>query len=155
MPPAHHKCAHYSACLKFDDSLCLRAMDYEVSQGPPKPPEFSILRLAIQWQNDRSLTDTLVNYLTTHPAECRVLFYSDWKKVMAAVNNNPTGLDKGQIHQNITKLLFAGHHKYGAAYSINPKKFCDAVGNRIGTKFKVFLNLNPEPELSKGLEPPL
>ncbi|KAG1798541.1 uncharacterized protein HD556DRAFT_1525575 [Suillus plorans] len=51
---------------------------------------------------------------------------------MAAVDDHPSGSDKGQIYQNIAKLLFAGHPKYGAAYTINPKKFRDAVGNRIG-----------------------
>ncbi|KAG1800091.1 hypothetical protein EV424DRAFT_1545814 [Suillus variegatus] len=56
---------------------------------------------------------------------------------MAAVDDHPSGSDKGQIYQNIAKLLFAGHPKYGAAYTINPKKFCNAVGNHIGTgKYK-------------------
>lgn len=139
MPPARRERARRSARLKSDDPLHSRAMDYEASQGLPKPPETSTPRLAIQWQSDRSLTDTLVNYLTTHSADCRILFYSDGKRVMAAADDNPSGSDKGQIHQNIAKLLFASHPKYGAAYTINPKKFRDAVGNRIGTYVPFFL----------------
>ncbi|KAG1835344.1 hypothetical protein DFJ58DRAFT_735625 [Suillus subalutaceus] len=134
MPPAHCERARRSARLKANNPLHSRAMDDEsTSQGPPKPPELSGPQLTIQWQNDRALTDTLVNYLVSKSADCRVLFYSDGKKAMTAVDDHPSGSDKGQIHQNIAKLLFANHSKYGAAYTINPKKFRDAVGNRIGT----------------------
>ncbi|KAG2068816.1 hypothetical protein BDR04DRAFT_1157484 [Suillus decipiens] len=52
---------------------------------------------------------------------------------MPAVDENPTGSDKGQIYHNIARLLFAAHPKYSTTFSINPKKFCDAVGNCIGT----------------------
>jgi hypothetical protein len=69
----------------------------------------------------------------------RILFYSDGKRAMAAANDNPSGSDKGQIHQNIAKLLFASHPKYGAAYTINPKKFRSAVGNCIGMYVSFFL----------------
>ncbi|KAG1792843.1 uncharacterized protein HD556DRAFT_1444237 [Suillus plorans] len=131
MPPARRERVRRSARLKSNAPLDSRAMDdASTSRGPPK--ESSGPQLAIQWQSDRTLTDTLVNYLTTQAADCRVLFYSDGKKAMAAVDDHPSGSDKGQIYQNIAKLLFAGHPKYGAAYTINPKKFRNAVGNRIG-----------------------
>ncbi|KAG2083549.1 uncharacterized protein F5147DRAFT_782871 [Suillus discolor] len=145
MPPARREHVRHSAHLKPNTPLHLRAMDdASTSRGPPKPPESSGPWLAIQWQSDHALTDTLVNYLTTQAADCRVLFYSDGKKAMAAVDDHPSWLDKGQIYQNIAKLLFAGHPKYGAAYAINSKKFCDAVGNCIGTlrgKYKKLKNL--------------
>lgn len=97
------------------------------------PLEQSGPRLTIQWHHDRALTDTLVNYLTTHPANCWILFYSDGKKAMAAVDDGPSGSDKGQIYSILTKLIFTNHVKYGPAYSVNPKKFRDAVCNRIRT----------------------
>ncbi|KAG2361774.1 hypothetical protein BDR07DRAFT_1485470 [Suillus spraguei] len=117
MPPACCQHAQHSACLNPKTPLCFRAMDNEelTSRGSSKP-ELSTPRLAIQWQNDRALTDTLVIYLTTHAANCRVLFYSDSKKAMPAVDDNPTGLDKGQIYHNIVRLLFAAHPKLRGKY---------------------------------------
>jgi hypothetical protein len=97
MPPARRERARRSARLKSNNPLHSRAMDYEASQGLPKPPETSTPRLTIQWQSDRSLTDTLVNYLTTHSADCRILFYSDGKRAMATANDNPS------THQARTK----------------------------------------------------
>jgi hypothetical protein len=132
MPPARR-----SARLKANTPSHLGAMDEEsnhrahTTSNPPL--EQSGPRLTIQWHNDRALTDTLVNYLTTHPADCRVLFYSDGKKAMAAADDGPSGSDKGQIYGVLTKLIFTDHVKYGPAYAVNAKKFRDAVCNRIGT----------------------
>ncbi|KAG1823691.1 uncharacterized protein BJ212DRAFT_1296262 [Suillus subaureus] len=52
---------------------------------------------------------------------------------MAAADDGPSGSDKGQIYSVITKLIFTDHIKYGPAYLVNPKKFCNAVCNHIGT----------------------
>ncbi|KAG1812578.1 uncharacterized protein BJ212DRAFT_1483186 [Suillus subaureus] len=101
MPPARHQRACRSARLKASTLSHLGAMDEESNNRanfPSNPPlEQSGPRLTIQWHNDRALTDTLVNYLTTHPADCRILFYSDGKKAMAAADDGPSGSDKGQI----------------------------------------------------------
>ncbi|KAG2366751.1 hypothetical protein BDR07DRAFT_1479753 [Suillus spraguei] len=135
MPPAHHQCARHSARLKATTLLHLGAMDEEsnnLTHLPSNLPlEQSGPRLTIQWHNDHALTDMLVNYLTTHPADCRILFYSDGKKAMAAADDGPSGSDKGQIYSVIAKLVFMEHIKYGPAYLVNPKKFRNAVCNRI------------------------
>jgi hypothetical protein len=132
MPPA--RC---SAHLKANTPSHLGAMDEEsnhrahTTSNPPL--EQSGPWLTIQWHNDRALTDMLVNYLMTHPADCRVLFYSDGKKAMAAADDGPSGSDKGQIYGVLAKLIFTDHVKYGPAYAVNAKKFRDAVCNRIRT----------------------
>ncbi|KAG1906107.1 uncharacterized protein F5891DRAFT_1182296 [Suillus fuscotomentosus] len=57
---------------------------------------------------------------------------------MAATGaDSPLGSDKGQIYGGLAKTIFTDHPKYGATYSSNPKKFCDAVGSRITTQVKV------------------
>ncbi|KAG1837081.1 hypothetical protein F4604DRAFT_1942574 [Suillus subluteus] len=94
----------------FENSLKRRLDSFKL------PAKVSADDLEFKWQNDRALTDTLVNYLVSKSTDCRVLFYSDGKKAMTAVDDHPSGLDKGQIYQNIAKLLFANH-----------------IGNRIGT----------------------
>ncbi|KAG2355132.1 hypothetical protein BDR07DRAFT_1493597 [Suillus spraguei] len=139
--PLTHQHAHCAAHLKATILLCLRAMDDEgsTSRGPLKPSEPPGPQLVIQWQSDQTLTDTLVNYLTTHPTDCRVLFYSNRKKAMTASDDGPSGSDKGQIHSTLARLIFTDHPKYSAAYSTNPTKFHDAVCNHIGilrTKYK-------------------
>ncbi|KAG1728965.1 uncharacterized protein EDB91DRAFT_1349938 [Suillus paluster] len=135
MPPSRQRVRH-SACLKTNPLVrCSTAMGDETSnsRGSLKaPPEQSAPRLTIQWQSDHALTDLLVTYLTTHPADCRILFYSDGKKAMSTADDGPSGSDKGQIYGTLAKLIFTNHPKYGYAYSVNAKKFRDAVCNCIG-----------------------
>ncbi|KAG2360238.1 hypothetical protein BDR07DRAFT_1487267 [Suillus spraguei] len=108
MPPACCQHARRSACLKVNTPLHLGAMDEESNNQSNPPLEQSGPRLTIQWHNDRALTDTLVNYLTTHPADCKILFYSDGKKAMAAADDGPSGSDKGQIYGVLAKLICLG-----------------------------------------------
>ncbi|KAG1718882.1 uncharacterized protein EDB91DRAFT_1352162 [Suillus paluster] len=134
MPPSRQR-VRRSAHLKTNPLVrCSMAMGDETSnsRGSLKaPPEQSAPRLTIQWQSDHALTDLLVTYLTMHPADCRILFYSDGKKVMSTADDGPSGSDKGQIYGTLAKLIFTNHPKYGYAYSVNAKKFCDAVCNCI------------------------
>ncbi|KAG1804094.1 hypothetical protein EV424DRAFT_1544790 [Suillus variegatus] len=141
MPPTRQR-ARRSARLRADarvHSMDPSALSVPPSEGQSKVPSKSGPRLTIQWHNETALTDVLVNYLTSHPADCRVLFYSEGKKAMSPVNDSPSGSDKGQICSVIAKLIFTNHPKYGHAYHDNQKKFCDAINNRINnlrTKYK-------------------
>ncbi|KAG1728469.1 hypothetical protein EDD22DRAFT_1015896 [Suillus occidentalis] len=111
MPPSRQRVRH-SACLKANPLVhLLRTMDNEGSniRGPAKPPQDHVPRLTIQWQSDRALTDILVNHLTMHPADCRVLCYSDGKKAMSTVDDGASGLDKGQVYTTLAKLIFTDH----------------------------------------------
>lgn len=133
MPPTRQR-ARRSARLRADarvHSMDPSALSVPPSEGQSKVPSESGPRLTIQWHNETALTDVLVNYLTSHPADCRVLFYSEGKKAMSPVNDSPSGSDKGQICSVIAKLIFTNHPKYGHAYHDNQKKFRDAINNRI------------------------
>ncbi|KAG1817732.1 uncharacterized protein BJ212DRAFT_1299227 [Suillus subaureus] len=50
---------------------------------------------------------------------------------MVATDGSSSGSGKGQIYSVIAKLVFMDHIKYGPAYSVNPKKFRNAVCNHI------------------------
>ncbi|KAG1823812.1 uncharacterized protein BJ212DRAFT_1296354 [Suillus subaureus] len=50
---------------------------------------------------------------------------------MVAADGSSSGSGKGQIYSVIAKLVFMDHIKYGPAYSVNPKKFRNAVCNHI------------------------
>lgn len=136
MPPSRQR-VRRSARLKANPLVrCSRSMDDEGpnTRGPAKPPpEQHVPRLTIQWQSDRALTDILVNHLSMHPADCRVLFYSDGKKAMSAVDDGASGSDKGQVYGTLAKLIFTDHPRYGHAFATNAKKFRDGVCNRIQT----------------------
>jgi hypothetical protein len=106
-------------------------MDLQESPSEGLPPETSGPRMSIQWQSEHALTDILVNYLTTHPTDCRILFYSEGKKKAALVNDAPSNRDKGDVYGAIPHLIFADHIKYRSAYHQNQKKFSDSVSNRI------------------------
>ncbi|KAG2112049.1 uncharacterized protein F5147DRAFT_651151 [Suillus discolor] len=139
MPVAHQHICH-SARLRANTRVHSRAMDprESFSNVPLNlPPEAPAIKMSIQWQSKNALTDVLVNYLTTHPSDCRVLFYSEGKKKMSPADDNPSGKDKGDIYGIITHLIFGQHIKYGPAYHQNPKKFHDSVSNHVsGTKYK-------------------
>lgn len=106
-------------------------MDLQESPSEGLPPETSGPRMSIQWQSEHGLTDILVNYLTTHPTDCRILFYSEGKKKAALINDAPSNRDKGDVYGAIAHLIFADHIKYRSAYRQNQKKFSDSVSNCI------------------------
>ncbi|KAG0691694.1 hypothetical protein DFH29DRAFT_1015261 [Suillus ampliporus] len=133
MPIARQR-VRRSARLRANARGCPTTMDPPESiseERPNPPPEASGPRMSIQWQSELALTDILVNYLTTHPSDCRILFYSEGKKKMASIDDNPSGRDKGDIHGTIAHLIFADHIKYGPAYRHNQKKFRDSVSSHI------------------------
>ncbi|KAG1748481.1 uncharacterized protein EDB91DRAFT_1245178 [Suillus paluster] len=140
MPPAHQRVCH-SARLQADTRVHSKVMDPPAPSIPSSEGHSTSIsespgpRLTIQWQSESALTDVLVNYLTAHPADCRILFYSNGKKAMSPVDDQPSGLDKGQICTVIAKVIFTSHPKYDQAYQHNQKKFHNAVSNCI-TKSK-------------------
>lgn len=133
MPVARQR-VRRSARLRANARVLPRVMDAQQSPSDVPsnpPPDIPAIKMSIQWQSENTLTDTLVNYLTTHPSDCRVLFYSEGKKKMSPADDNPSGKDKGDIYGVIAQLIFAQHIKYGPAYHQNPKKFRDSVSNRV------------------------
>ncbi|KAG2339089.1 hypothetical protein BDR05DRAFT_1003631 [Suillus weaverae] len=135
LPSRQH--VHHSAHLKANPLVhCFGSMDDEGpnTRRPAKPPpEQHVPCLTIQWQSDHTLTNILINHLSTHPANCRVLFYSDGKKAMSAIDDGASGSDKGQVYGTLAKLIFTDHPRYGYTFATNAKKFCDRVRNRIQT----------------------
>ncbi|KAG1730361.1 hypothetical protein EDD22DRAFT_960737 [Suillus occidentalis] len=98
-------------------------------QPPPLDP---IPKMTIQWQSDDTLTDALVTWLTEHPPDCHILFYSDGKKSLDSnTSDRPSGKDKSQIYAVIAQVIFENHLKYGSEYANGQKKFHDSVNNRI------------------------
>ncbi|KAG2062686.1 hypothetical protein BDR04DRAFT_1213699 [Suillus decipiens] len=88
--------------------------------------------MMIQWQSDDTLTDALVTWLTEHPPDCCILFYSDSKKSLDSNTSDcPSGKDKSQIYTVIAQVIFENHPKYGSEYANGQKKFCDSVNNCI------------------------
>ncbi|KIK33479.1 hypothetical protein CY34DRAFT_64531, partial [Suillus luteus UH-Slu-Lm8-n1] len=74
----------------------------------------------------------LVTWLTEHPPDCCILFYSDGKKSLDSNSSDrPSGKDKSQIYAVITQVIFESHLKYGSEYVNGQKKFRDSVNNRI------------------------
>ncbi|KAG2090394.1 uncharacterized protein F5147DRAFT_658190 [Suillus discolor] len=114
-------------------SARLRANTQEASssQRQPESNRQDTIKFAIQWERDHALTTILINHLTTHPPDCRILFYSDGKKAMPNIDDAPSGKDKNEIHDVIAKLIFATHPKYKTAYHQDLKKFRVSVANRI------------------------
>ncbi|KAG1745046.1 uncharacterized protein EDB91DRAFT_1246556 [Suillus paluster] len=110
-----------------------KAMDPEPSisriQPPPPNPK---PKMTIQWQSDNTLTDALVTWLTEHPPNCHILFYSDGKKSLDSNSSDrPSGKDKSQICSVIAQVIFQHHAKYGSEYANSHKKFRDSVNNHI------------------------
>jgi hypothetical protein len=141
MPAVHQRVrrsARLSAITRGGHSRAMdvRPLILQGSEGNSRDrgPAVSATRVivqSIQWKEEDSLTDTLVNFLSTHPADCHVLFYSNGKKLPSSAGDRPSGKDKNEVHVAIAKFIFENHLKYGFSYLQNPKKFRDSVGNRI------------------------
>ncbi|KAG1734018.1 hypothetical protein EDD22DRAFT_960136 [Suillus occidentalis] len=98
-------------------------------QPPPLDPK---PKMTIQWQSDDTLTDALVTWLTEHPPNYCILFYSDGKKSLDSnMSDRPSGKDKSQIYAVITQVIFENHPKYGSEYANGQKKFRNSVNNCI------------------------
>ncbi|KAG2031472.1 hypothetical protein BDR03DRAFT_1016090, partial [Suillus americanus] len=131
--PVVRQRARRSARLRANAHPRARAMDHppSTSQAHPTPASDSGPRLTVQWGKEDALTDILVDHITSHPADSRILFYSEGKNMIPETDDQPSGKDKSDIYGVLARLIFANHLKYGNAYRQNPKKFCDSVANHI------------------------
>ncbi|KAG1834274.1 hypothetical protein EV424DRAFT_1341550 [Suillus variegatus] len=83
--------------------------------------------IKIRWNID--LINTLVQFLSTHPANCRILFNEGGKK-----SNNegrPSGSDKTKIYVVIMRCVFEKDGEYETLYSEGPARFMQAVLNHL------------------------
>ncbi|KAG0707170.1 hypothetical protein DFH29DRAFT_995237 [Suillus ampliporus] len=107
---------------------------------PPAPssatthPEAPASR--VRW--DSNWTTILIQYLNTHPAECRVLYYES-KKARDPTINEPSPGSKSTIWASIAETVFQNDVDYGTAYAEDRHKFVNAVTNcltYLKTKYK-------------------
>ncbi|KAG1829453.1 hypothetical protein EV424DRAFT_1535785 [Suillus variegatus] len=85
----------------------------------------------IRWETPNcNRTSVLVTYLSTHPADRRILFY-EGKKSHTSDDGPPSGSDKGKIHAVIAKHIFENDEMYQSMYAEDQMKFTQAVGNRL------------------------
>ncbi|KIK91274.1 hypothetical protein PAXRUDRAFT_76891, partial [Paxillus rubicundulus Ve08.2h10] len=78
----------------------------------------------IYW--DVAHTDTLVEYLLTHPADCCILFsdknIGNLTSQPKETTTKPSGHTKRDIHAIIAKAIFEGDLTYGGGYNKIPDK---------------------------------
>ncbi|KIK32712.1 hypothetical protein CY34DRAFT_110879 [Suillus luteus UH-Slu-Lm8-n1] len=84
----------------------------------------------IQWQSAPARTQKVVDHLRNHPADCRILFYSDGKQSHTD-GDRPSGKDKVSICAVIAKCVFKDNEEYADLYAAGPDKFRDSVNNHI------------------------
>ncbi|KAG1745634.1 hypothetical protein EDB19DRAFT_1691659 [Suillus lakei] len=85
--------------------------------------------IKIRWDNNSNRTNTLVQFLTTHPGDCCVLFNEGGRKP----DNEPppSGSDKSKISAVIAHCVFEKDGEYENLYVEELGKFMQAVGNRL------------------------
>ncbi|KAG2112067.1 uncharacterized protein F5147DRAFT_651165 [Suillus discolor] len=93
-------------------------------QDQARTPKFSV-----QWQADPRRTEKIMEHLRTHPADCRVLFYSDNKS--HADGDRPSAKDKVSICQIIAKSVFENDPEYANYYPDDPERFRDSTNSHI------------------------
>ncbi|KIK33475.1 hypothetical protein CY34DRAFT_99526 [Suillus luteus UH-Slu-Lm8-n1] len=102
-----------------------------------EPPPSS--RVTVRWDSD--CTDALVQFLDTHPADCRVLFNKSKKtRDMTIDEPSPSG-NKTKIWAAIAQYVFENNEEYGSVYAEDKNKFAQAVSNRLNYlrgKYKKF-----------------
>ncbi|KAG2103986.1 uncharacterized protein F5147DRAFT_775691 [Suillus discolor] len=88
--PALRHLARRSARLRANtQEVRSNPMDPQASssQRQPESNRQDTIKFAIQWERDHALTTILINHLTTHPPDCRILFYSDVANCITALKN--------------------------------------------------------------------
>ncbi|KIK74625.1 hypothetical protein PAXRUDRAFT_97988, partial [Paxillus rubicundulus Ve08.2h10] len=89
----------------------------------------------VHWTNDQ--TDVLVSWLTSHPADCHILFYEN--KGHHDSNDKPSAKDKTGIHNIIAQHIFVPSQEWAEHYTKVPKKFGVCVSNHISYLRKAFI----------------
>ncbi|KAG2122854.1 hypothetical protein BD769DRAFT_1670486 [Suillus cothurnatus] len=136
-----------SARLRANGRTCPKAMELppnpSTSRGRGKsqghgsnpthnqPPKAARPKIIIHWTRaqDLNCTDTLMTYLTTNPSDTCTLFYEGKKTASSSTEERPSGRDKGDIHQILSKLIFEKDSEYSVLYAEDLKKFDVSVGN--------------------------
>jgi hypothetical protein len=83
-------------------------------------------KFQIRWQADTTRIDRLVQHLLVHPADCRVLFFSNATRSHPD-GDTPSGKDKQEICAVIAKAVFEYDVEYIALYVEFPGKFRDST----------------------------
>ncbi|KIK77521.1 hypothetical protein PAXRUDRAFT_76514, partial [Paxillus rubicundulus Ve08.2h10] len=91
----------------------------------------------VHWMNDQ--TDLLVSWLTSHSANCHILFYKNKRDLADHATDKPSAKDKTGIHDIIAKCIFEMDAEWAQQYVTSPKKFSTCVGNHISYLHKVFV----------------
>ncbi|KAG1855030.1 hypothetical protein C8R48DRAFT_776435 [Suillus tomentosus] len=94
-------------------------------------------KLVVQWQADPSRTQRVIEYLRNHPADCRVLFFSDGKQSHTE-GDHPSGKDKLSVCSVVARHVFQADPNYAAQYAEVPDKFRDSTNNHIMSLKKRF-----------------
>ncbi|KAG1739579.1 hypothetical protein EDB19DRAFT_1828801 [Suillus lakei] len=87
-------------------------------------------RFTIQWQSAPFRTQKIIDHLREHPADCRILFYSDGKQSQDD-GDRPSGKDKVSVCAVIAKHVFERDEEYAGYYAAGPDKFRDSTSNHI------------------------
>ncbi|KAG1751484.1 uncharacterized protein EDB91DRAFT_1298403 [Suillus paluster] len=85
--------------------------------------------LCIQWNADPKCTDKVVEYLCTHPADSRLLFFNDGKA--HPDGDHLSGKDKLLVCSGIAKYVFECDPEYAPIYTNVPERFHDSTNNHI------------------------
>ncbi|KIK76953.1 hypothetical protein PAXRUDRAFT_168294, partial [Paxillus rubicundulus Ve08.2h10] len=73
----------------------------------------------VHWMNNQ--TDLLVSWLTSHSADCHVLFYGNKGDLTDHAMNKPSAKDKTGIHDIIAKHIFEVDAEWTQQYTTSPK----------------------------------
>jgi hypothetical protein len=94
-------------------------------------PTTTTARVTIRWEtHEGDHTNAFIQFLETHPANCRVLF-NELKRMRDPAVSEPdlSGSQKGQIWAAIAKTIFVQDEEYKVMYAEDNCKFALAVSN--------------------------
>ncbi|KAG1803075.1 uncharacterized protein BJ212DRAFT_1487189 [Suillus subaureus] len=90
-------------------------------------------RVTVRWETcDFDHTDTLIQFLETHPGACHVLFNESKKSCNPTITEPETlGSQKSHIWATIAQTIFAEDEEYENVYAQDNHKFALAVSNHL------------------------
>jgi len=87
----------------------------------------------VNWESNLALTNKLIQWLLTHPADQHILFHDRATSTyIPGPGSKPSGRNKKEVLVVVAGHLFEKDSSYGSAYALDMPKFNTSLNNWLG-----------------------
>jgi len=100
---------------------------------PPTEDSQSSSTGNVNWDNNPTLTTSLIQWLLAHPADRHILFHDRTSTHTPVSGDRASRKNKKEVQAVIARHLFEKDPNYGSAYTSDPGRFSTSLNNRLST----------------------